>query len=368
MSEVEVIMEPILFIAKSQTMADLAAQITDKMEIEIAITISSRTEVQKVVVNYPDISVYISRGGTAKALRQQQGNIVVELRPTLGELLEPIHKIASKGINKIAVVASTDLIGESIYDFEIANAEIYIRPSSIEGFGQVLHQLSCLGVQGVIGGRAVSKIAETYGMIVEGLEVGAASIKQAIIEATQIVKMQEIERMREHERVQNFKSCSAVLYSDIERAAVAVQQLAASSQELAATSQGTAKIAENAGREVKRTAEILSIIKHVAQQSSLLGLNAAIEAARVGEHGRGFSVVANEVRKLADESNNSVRTINDMLNQIRNSVGQVLKDVEQCNVISQAQAKANQEISEMLESLRGVGKKLLDLVANRHAS
>lgn len=359
-------MEPILFIAKSQTMANLAAQVTEKMGIDIAITISNRTEVQKVAMDYPDISVYISRGGTARALRQLHGKAVVELRPTLGELLGPISKVASKGIHKIAIVASTDLIGESTYDFEIANAEIYIRPSSTEGFGQVIQQLSSLGVQGVIGGRAVSKIAETYGMIVEGLEVGTASIKQAIMEAIQIIKMRETERMREYERVQKFRNCSEELYSDIERAAAAVQQLTASSHELAVTSQGTAKSAEDAGREVKRTAEILSIIRHVAQQSSLLGLNAAIEAARVGEHGRGFSVVAEEVRKLADESNKSARTINEMLNQIRNSVGQVLTDVEQYNVISQDQARANQEIAKMLESLREVGKKLLDLVADRH--
>jgi len=359
-------MEPILFIAKSQTMANLAAQVTGKMKVDIAITISNRSEAKMAAMHYPDTSVYISRGGTAKALRQLTDKAVVELRLTLGDLLEPIHRIAARGIDKIAVVASTDLIGESTYDFEFANVKIYIRPSSTEGFEQAIEQLSYLGVQGVIGGRAVSQIAESYGMIVEGLEVGEVSIKQAITEAIQIVKIQETERNRENERVQNYKSCSAELYSDIERAAAAVQQLVNSSHELAATSQGTARIAENAGREVKRTAEILSIIRYVAQQSSLLGINAAIEAARVGEHGKGFSVVAEEVRKLADESNKSARTINDLLTQICSSVGQVLKDVEHCNVISQEQAKANQEIAEMLESLRRVSKKLLDLVTNRY--
>lgn len=76
-------------------------------------------------------------------------------------------------------------------------------------------------------------------------------------------------------------------------------------------------------RSTERIDKLISTIKAVSDQTNLLALNAAIEAARAGEHGRGFSVVAEEVRKLADQSNISVGEISTQLEVIRSEVDEI---------------------------------------------
>ncbi|AFM01699.1 MULTISPECIES: sugar diacid recognition domain-containing protein [Desulfitobacterium] len=147
----------------------------------------------------------------------------------------------------------------------------------------------------------------------------------------------------------------------LEQAAGAIQEMAASSQEVASVSQTVATVAQNAKQHVKATEGVTEFIRRVSKQTNLLGLNAAIEAARAGEQGKGFSVVAGEVRKLADESNRSANEINDLLMTFQDTMEEIVDGVFQNNVIAQEQAKATQEIAQMVEELQQVGTELNDL-------
>ena len=81
-------------------------------------------------------------------------------------------------------------------------------------------------------------------------------------------------------------------------------------------------------RQSEEIGKIVHAVTRIADQTNLLALNAAIEAARAGEHGKGFAVVADEVRNLAEISEKSARGIQEVVNEIQNQVKVVAGDTE----------------------------------------
>lgn len=104
-------------------------------------------------------------------------------------------------------------------------------------------------------------------------------------------------------------------------------------------------------KSAEKTDEIVGFIGNIANQTNLLGLNAAIEAARSGEHGRGFGVVAEEIRKLSKSSKDSADLIKNTLNQIQFAIGNIEEKIQKNNALFEFQANAFDQITESVKAL-----------------
>lgn len=137
-----------------------------------------------------------------------------------------------------------------------------------------------------------------------------------------------------------------------------MDELASSSKVLTASSTDIGRLSKDLEVVVNQTDEIVALIKNMAEQTNLLGLNAAIEAARVGEQGRGFAVVADEVRKLALASASSVKNVTTSLHQIQAAIHQLSLKISEVETTVNGQTSSVHEMADASKTLASMAGEL----------
>ena len=126
---------------------------------------------------------------------------------------------------------------------------------------------------------------------------------------------------------------------------------------------GAAEQIDRLEGESEKISNIVGVIKDIADQTNLLALNAAIEAARAGEQGRGFAVVADEVRKLSERTAVSTGEIATTIGAIQQSTHDVVAEVRQGVALVDAGVVDAREAGEAIASLQEMARKVAQIVA-----
>jgi len=132
---------------------------------------------------------------------------------------------------------------------------------------------------------------------------------------------------------------------------------------MSASIDSAAQVIDKLAGDSEKITSVLEVIKGIADQTNLLALNAAIEAARAGEQGRGFAVVADEVRQLAGRTQQSVNDINEMIDQLQQAISNAVNAIKDGRELAEQSVLRAADAGSALEQITGSIEKITDMNA-----
>ena len=139
-----------------------------------------------------------------------------------------------------------------------------------------------------------------------------------------------------------------------------MQTLVSQIQMMAQTVEQSAQMMQHVGTQALEMTEMVGLISNIADQTNLLALNAAIEAARAGEHGKGFAVVSDQVRQLAEQSNESATVIHERLHTFTKTIDEVITHMQTSTSAVQAGTHVAINVGNQFEHIQSSVEKTTD--------
>lgn len=198
--------------------------------------------------------------------------------------------------------------------------------------------------------QSANHSAQAAGEIATSIQDVAASANTQLQSAEQSSRAMEemsVGVQRISETASGVSGQSEHVTSEVENGFTELQTAITQMNKIGQSSMETASQIKTMDEHSEQIGQIVDVISEISRQTSLLALNASIEAARAGEQGRGFAIVASEVKKLAEQTNNSIESISEIVKEIQNF----------SSVIVDATERNNEEIASGIEHIRQVGER-----------
>jgi len=245
--------------------------------------------------------------------------------PPIQRLTETSETVASGDLSKVIELKSTGDVQKLIESFKLMLNSLRDIVTDVRETSSLVSTTSdSLASISEEMNSTTEEVSTAIQRIASGSQHQAERIKEVVkIVGDQLTSVEQVVSSAESAADASTKA-SEVAQKGGDSAQVALQKM----REIQAVVDGATEIVRKLGERTKEIHQIVNVITNIAQQTNLLALNAAIEAARAGEHGRGFAVVADEVRKLAEGSGRAASQISVLVDQIETETRKAVDQME----------------------------------------